>query len=81
MGTPDFLGINYNPAALLLNPNGGNVGVGTTNPPGKTLDVNGDLGVSGNVSVDGLVTIAPGPVQVSITTSKLPPAGYSALWQ
>ena len=38
------------PGALLLNPSGGNVGVGTTSPAQK-LDVTGNANVSGNVMV------------------------------
>jgi uncharacterized protein (TIGR02145 family) len=41
-------------AATNINPFGGNVGVGTTSPRAK-LDVNGDLHVAGNLTVDGEV--------------------------
>lgn len=41
------------PYALLLQPSGGNVGVGTTSPAYK-MDVNGDVNISGQFRVNGV---------------------------
>ena len=46
------LTLNY---PLFLNPNGGNVGIGTTNP-GQKLDVVGNAAISGTTAVGGLLT-------------------------
>jgi hypothetical protein len=67
-------GVAYEP--LLLNPNGGNVGIGTTNPTQK-------LGVSGNAAISGSLSAASATVGGSAVCTQNGancPAGSAPAW-
>jgi len=64
--------------------NGGMVGIGTTNPQ-ATLDVNGAVNATGNLTLGGGVTLRAdgtdsGPLQVVWSAASPGPAGYYAAY-
>ena len=64
---------------LSLQPMGGSVGIGTTNPLGYTLDVYGTANVTGNMTVGGTLGVTGAFNPSSITTSSLTVNGTSTL--
>jgi hypothetical protein len=52
--------------SLLLQPNGGNVGIGTTSP-GYKLEVNGTLGVTGTTTLTGDLNLSYGYPRINLT--------------
>jgi Chaperone of endosialidase len=51
---------NTGGGSLSINPNGGNVGIGTTSPPTEKLEVSGNIKATGNLSITGNANINSG---------------------
>jgi hypothetical protein len=53
-------GSAYGKSGTVLQPNGGNVGIGTSPASGNKLDVNGNTNVTGNLTASGTINAAGG---------------------
>ena len=63
------LGLNYN---ISLNPNGGNVGIGTTTTPIATLDVNGSMHVNGDINAYNVLTFQDKSFRFDVPSTIIP---------
>ncbi|MGZ3842997.1 MAG: beta strand repeat-containing protein [Bdellovibrio sp.] len=65
---------NATKGSVLINPSGGNVGIGTTTP-GYKLDVNGDVNITGNFKVNGINISTGGVTSVTATAPLISSGG------